>query len=358
MDVALDNIIFALQTHGGISVYWAELLRRASKDGAKWLDPAHALLNLSRASLHDIAIRGKNTIFPSQVDRYRPVDSNATIVHSSYYRIPKLTKTRLITTVYDFTYEKYRHGPALWLHHAQKMAAIKRSEVVLCISNSTAMDLIKFCGKDYSRKIEVTHLAVSPNFRRIPNAKDALVTKHSWLAETLQSKRLLLFVGSRINYKRFDLAVKSCANYADSHLVAIGGGAIMPTEKKFIQECDLENRISFIPLASSEELAQWYSISHALLYLSDYEGFGLPVLEASQCGCPVLAQINSSIPEVHGFHDILVTSPDPKGNLNEILKSLENEKIRGKAISSMSAHADTFTWDKCWELTSNIYRSI
>lgn len=354
----LDNIIFGLQAHGGISVYWAELLTRAARHGFLWSDPFQGSGNRIRESLTDVPFHHREESWPIRIERYRNIRSASSAVHSSYYRVPEQQKTSLITSVYDFTYEKYRRGPALWAHHLQKMRAIRRATKILCISESTARDVVKFGGNDLATRVVVTHLAASDIFKPISDASEQLQKKYSWLESILSRKRLLLFVGARTNYKRFDLAVRATEGYADGHLMVIGGGEASKWDAQLIQELQKQNRISFLPSVSASELPLWYNTAHALFYLSEYEGFGLPVLEAALCRCPVLVQNTSSIPEVYGDHSFMLPHGASAGAAIDVLRQWDNTQARAKLIDACSAHAAKFSWDRCWDQTLEAYKLV
>ena len=87
-----------------------------------------------------------------------------------------------------------------------------------------------------------------------------------------------------------------------------------------------------------------YSQAHAFVFPSLYEGFGLPILEAMQCGCPVIAYNTSSIPEVAGDAAILV---DPSSALRDkIALVLENTKVRDRLSRAGLAQARKFNWER------------
>lgn len=360
MTLLLDNIIFGLQSHGGISVYWSELLRRAAADGISWIDPYVDRSNASRRGLSEVPFAVYEKKQPIIIERFRAINESTTdtAVHSSYYRVPRHAKTKLITTVYDFTYERYRAGPAKWVHHWQKMRAIHRSTKILCISESTARDVIAFGGARLESKIQVTHLAASSEFIPIRTAAETLSERYSWLLPVLKDSRILMFVGARTEYKRFDLALETARRYPAAHLVVIGGGKTTELETEQCRTLASEQRITFIPTVSSEELPLWYNVASALLYLSDYEGFGLPILEASQCGCPVLAQNTSSVPEVYGATDFLLDTNPAVESIIERLKLLENEKTKNELVERCGQFAKRFSWDECYSRTRSIYASI
>lgn len=355
MDLQLDNIIFGLQGHGGISVYWAEILARSAKNGGAWIEPVNALTNVNRKALN-LKLRPAKAFLPAKLDRYARVPCEKGVLHSSYYRIPESNKTKLITSVYDFTYERYRRGPALWIHHAQKIRAIKRSESIICISQSTANDVLKYGGQGLADRIKVTYLGASDIFKQIENASVQLYEKYPWLLGVQSKRKLLLFVGSRTNYKRFDLAVRTTELSGDSHLVVIGGGEPSRIEDQLVSRLMKDERITFIPSVPFIELPLWYNAAHALFYLSDYEGFGLPVIEAALCRCPVIAQNTSSIPEVYGDHNFLLPTVPMGDDVVQRLNALENYTLRESLLTNCQTKAQQFSWENCWEETLEVYK--
>ena len=238
------------------------------------------------------------------------------------------------------------------------MRAIKRSQKILCISESTARDVIQFGGKDLAPKVLVTHLAAADMFKPIDDALEQLQKKYAWLSSIVHKKRLFLFVGARTSYKRFDLAVKATEGYADGHLMVIGGGDVSKLDAALMEKLVQQERVSLLPSVSVAELPLWYNAASALFYLSEYEGFGLPVLEAAQCRCPVLVQNTSSIPEVYGDHAFLLPQGTSVPAVIAVLKAVENTQVRSKLIDACVSHAEKFSWDRCWEETFEVYKSI
>jgi mannosyltransferase len=181
-----------------------------------------------------------------------------------------------------------------------------------------------------------------------------------------KERPFLLFVGSRRpnsrvshekSYKRFNLAVQALRTLNDFDLVVVGGEPWGAEDQDLVNRCNATNQVFVIGAVSEELLPLFYSSAHALLYLSDYEGFGLPVLEASQCCCPVIAQNKSSIPEVHGDPNFLLSLPDPD-LVAEKVRALENELVRRATIEKGLGHAAKFGWDKTWAQTNEIYREL
>ncbi len=119
----------------------------------------------------------------------------------------------------------------------------------------------------------------------------------------------VLFVGSRSGYKNFRSVVDALSSLHDLRLVCVGGGPLSPDEVRLLEKL-LPGRYNWSGYLSSEELNLEYNKSACQVYPSVYEGFGIPVLEAMQAGCPVVAVKSSSMPEVAGDAALLTENGD------------------------------------------------
>ncbi len=334
MDIIYDGIIYKLQSTGGVSVYFNEIISRT-----KLLKKTVLLCDSTSipSEFNDISVK-----FTSRfLERYRDVKCNIKgIFHSSYYRLPYNRKLKIITTVHDFTYEKYVSGPAKWVHTWQKNRAIKNSDIVICVSQNTANDLMQYCPID-SSKIRVVHNGVSSSYFSIPELQ-------------LSDSNNVIFVGARNGYKNFGYAVKSIAHMPHLNLHIVGGGILNKSEKKLLDKY-LPNRYQWLGRLSDQELNIAYNSAYALLYPSSYEGFGIPILEAMRAGCPVIAVNISSIPEVAGDAAILVDSPSIDSFV-EALKSIP--LLRNELILKGFNQVNKFSWERCFEETLSVYNEL
>lgn len=153
MEVIFDSIIYDLQTHGGVSVYFSEILKRAIQDPDLLNSEFLSFGNDSKITLKKLGINNIHEFNARILERYREVKARQgkiknKVFHSSYYRLPQDKGIPVVTTVHDFTYEKYISGPPKWVHSWQKYKAIKHSELLICVSNNTAKDLMEYCGVD------------------------------------------------------------------------------------------------------------------------------------------------------------------------------------------------------------------
>jgi mannosyltransferase len=307
VNVIFDNIIFSLQRTGGISVVWKELLSRARAD----------------KDLQCTELDYKQGMAPRFLERYRIPDFTAdvpSVFHSSYFRILPQKGVYNVTTVHDLTYHYYRKGLAKAVHLWEEERALRHSEAVICISENTKRDLLSFYPWVNEEKIHVVYNGVSDAFYPIPS---------------VQKKGYLLFLGnSTVDYKRYDVAQE----------VARLTGLELKTPT----------------CVSQSELNTLYNEALCLLYPSDYEGFGLPILEAQKAGCPVIAQRRSSIPEVMGDGGWMVNPDTPQRMARDMADIVMQSKSRPteSVIKTGLENAKRFSWDKTYEKTKQVYENI
>ncbi|WP_108743342.1 glycosyltransferase family 1 protein [Salinivibrio sp. MA351] len=333
--VVYDGIIESLQSGGGVSVVFNEIVSRMD-----------SYLYISYNIDSKIAKSEYNQVDKfTFLERYkrcrisRNVYKRTSIFHSTYYRVPSDRSIPTVTTVHDFTYENFVKGPANWVHCWQKYRAIKHSDIVICVSHNTARDLMHYCPIDPS-KIRVIHNGVSESYHVPPDLP----------AKTNE----VLFVGARAGYKNFELAVDALVKRPELSLSIVGGGPLSETEQQRLDAC-LTGRYTWLGRLSDEELNLAYNRAYALLYPSSYEGFGIPIIEAMRAGCPVVAVNASSIPEVAGNAAILTNYADAELFSNALLSV--SEKREALVIAGLE-QAKKFSWDKCFEETLQVYKEL
>jgi glycosyltransferase involved in cell wall biosynthesis len=117
----------------------------------------------------------------------------------------------------------------------------------------------------------------------------------------------------------------------------------------------LKRRVIFTGYVPDEDLAPLYTEALAFLYLSLYEGFGLPVLEAMQCGIPVVTSDNSSLPEVAGDAGILLDARDQDALCAAMLSLYGNAELRDELRCKSLRNAARFSWQQCAQATLRGY---
>jgi mannosyltransferase len=342
--IDLDCIIFGLQRFGGISSYWAKLVAHVSSVPelrCRLVLPRHVTYqDFDEFPIRRVTVSREH--LSARVSRYLRgrVSEGDGIFHTSYYRLPRGRVGRYVVSAYDFTYERYRTGLARAVHSTQKLASIRRADAVLCISESTRRDIIDFCPGIDTARLHVVHLAVD---------RKAFFPETGTLPMVGNS---VLFVGQRGGYKRFDLAVEAIRRSPDLCL-GIAGPQLSTVERGKLQR-ELGNRWVEHGSVSTHDLRRLYSSAFAFIFPSDYEGFGLPILEAMACGCPVIAAARSSLPEVGGSA-ALYAERQIAEDYASALDTLRTAERRVEAVYAGLQRVEAFSWAQTMDRTVTIY---
>lgn len=354
MKVFFDDIIFSLQHAGGISVVWQQLLRRAAEDTS--YNKAYLEYDSDNISRQELALPDEDEYhLPMRhLERYRVPACRPTekcIFHSSYFRVLPRKGVKNVTTIHDLTYHFYRSGLAKWIHIFQEWYCLHRSDRIVCISENTKRDLLHFYPHLSQDKIVIVPNAASEEFCRL---------EHPHNATPFANGEFLLYVGDRVaKYKNYALAVRVAA--AAGVPLVIVGAELSRSEKSELDEM-LPNRYLLVKNASVTELNHLYNLALAFIYPSDYEGFGIPPLEAQQAGCPVLCQRRSSLPEVLGDSGLMIEHADEEKMVAayvDILKRLQNGQIDRQAVIEKGyKNAARFSWNESYRKLLTIYREL
>ena len=224
---------------------------------------------------------------------------------STYYA-PAPQGVASVVVAYDFIAERYSAIGAQHVDAVQKRRAIAEADAVVAISQWTANDCAQFCHKPATVAYCATDLQ-----------RTAAAAVEQFKATYGIDRPYVLLVGRRGLYKNARALYQAWPlwnAHTSAMVVAIGGEAPTVDDLAFAQQYPW---LRIEPTDS--ELAAAYSGAQALVYPSLYEGFGLPVLEALACGCPVVCGNGGSLPEVAGDAAMIVNPLLPL----EITKGLE-----------------------------------
>jgi glycosyltransferase involved in cell wall biosynthesis len=363
MKILYDGQTYAQQTAGGINRYFANIIDRLPQDFHPTLTAPHRINKLHYPTHPNLQLREFRDFRPSRISQkirieyFRWIEHNKPfdIFHPTYYSL--LTQKPfaevhhpLIVTVWDMIHEIFASNlePEGYTIRA-KQAAIQAADAIICISESTKNDLLKYFPTVESKTV-VTHLA--SEFKR----------DWAYGNEATPDRPYFLYVGSRAKeYKNFETLLTAFSKAASINLdivVCVVGSPFSNEEQQYITELKMTDRIQHYGYASDTHLAKLYRCSVAFVYPSLYEGFGIPPLEAMACGTVVVAANSSSIPEVVSDAGILF-DPKAASDLADILLNLlDSPSERDRLIAKGFDRNQRFSWDKTAAQTIAVYRSL
>ena len=120
-------------------------------------------------------------------------------------------------------------------------------------------------------------------------------------------------------------------------------------------DSEIPQRYEKIGFVKNDELRGLYNRAFMLIYCSDYEGFGIPPVEAQACGCPVVCQAKSSLPEVIGDSAILF-DPEQEQRSMDAIRELLRPDFHADIVRRGLENVKRFSWDKCRNEVSDFYR--
>lgn len=351
MDLIYDNIIFDLQKSGGISVYWTELASRMlihDKHNVIFIETKRSVDNHHRSQFQipESRIVKVSDTFINRLLPISQLDDNKQIFHSSYYRNPLKKKNKcIITTIHDFIPEIKGRGIKRSIIARQKYESMKYADGIICVSRNTKDDLLKLYPEFNDKKIIVIYNGVSSDFFQLNNQN---------FEDKLTKSPYCLYIGKREKYKNFKFVVDFMEETTDLSLVIVGGGELNKQEKTDLEK-RLNNRYVYIDYVSNTDLNLLYNQAEFLFYPSDYEGFGIPILEAQRSGCPFIAQNTSSIRELVINKNLLLESLTID-NVNQIRQyiNLNRELIINEGIEN----SQQYTWENSFHKHIEFYEEL
>ena len=363
MKIVYDYRIFYLQKYGGISKYFTQIFERIKKScDAKIIAPIYLnnyiknnsdsnIIKLFFLKNHYKYTRSLCTFFNKSAFKYYIKVIKPDIIHLTYFdrEIDFNSNAKIVVTVYDLIHEIFENKYNFKYPKNFKKKYLERANHIICISNNTKRDLIKFYDID-EKKISVISLGYN-------ETKDFKKLDYEYL-----NFPYLLVVGDRKNYKNFDNFLRAYAKskkiFENINIVCFGGGPISNEENELLLELGIENKkIYFI---NGDDLELNYVYKKAKLYVcpSLYEGFGLTILESMNMGCPVACSNTSSLPEVGGNAVEYFDPYNVEDMSKKIEKLISSEKELNLQREKHINHLTKFSWDNTTKKTLEVYEKI
>lgn len=356
MKVIFDNKAYYIQKFGGVSVLFKELQERVMKDDSlqsQFIEYGEGgnsyqeslMIPKSKIIQKSPKYFGLKRLLPVKVNEVKPF-----IFHSTYFSYSSNPQAININTILDFIESRVGNGKGSKFRSAFQGYIIGKSDMNVCISYSTKKDLLSLYPKVREEKVRVIHLSASDTYRRL-NGKQVELP--------FSAKSYLIYVGARVKRKNYHL-LRNVIGYTNYNLV-IAGSKLSDEERTELEKYIPSSRYVSLGYTEDERLNELYNNAAALIYPSSYEGFGIPVLEAQQAACPIIALNASSIPEVISQKPEtcpLLMEKDTEEELLSKIRLLSNKELITKVIAEGVDNSKRFSWDKMYSEYRSLYTEL
>jgi glycosyltransferase involved in cell wall biosynthesis len=283
----------------------------------------------------------------------------APLFHGTNYEVPLWGGAARVVTVHDLS---------LFLHpETHEERRVRRARVRQPLM-ARAADAVITPTESVRREV-CEHLKVSPSkvFAVAEAARECFAPMEFEETEDVRRRlgvgpEFLLAVGTveprknlRVALRAFEEVLRAQPDRELQLVVAGGRGWMEGPLLEAVEKSRARGRVVFTDYVSDEELRALYSSCRAFLYLSLYEGFGLPPLEAMSCGAPVVAGRASAIAEVTGGAARLVSPNCPEEAAAAVLELLEVEGARRSLVDAGLRRASHFSWARAARETLAVY---
>jgi glycosyltransferase involved in cell wall biosynthesis len=274
----------------------------------------------------------------------KPFDLLIPTYYNPYF-LEIFQKKPFVLTVYDMIHELYPHcfkkedKTSEW-----KQTLIPKATKIIAISESTKSDLIRFYPTVNPDDIHVVYLSYSAmnSQVKVPNLP----------------KKYVLFIGNREHYKNFKFFAESMKSlldkYSDLTVLCAGGATFNEEEITLFKALGHENK--FIQYNFKDnELAHIYQKAECFVFPSEYEGFGIPVLEAMANSCPCILARHSSFPEVAGEAGIYFELNNGIDLSDKIELTINDHQFRQGMVEKGLENLKRFSWEKTARACVEVY---
>ena len=381
MRVLVDHIVFQQQKIGGVTKALTEMLSHLPSDVVPIFAMKESDNLYIRESFSDIIDKPKLTFdnflggkpFRGRKRLYETLSGGGLIpsmesVNKKYCRrlMSKGDYDVFQPTHYNSHFLRYNRKPFVFIVHdlvpemfpeyfpadfsdiIQREILVTKADRIVAISENTKKDILARWRVPEDR-VEVIYWG-APDVSGIEFKK---VVPYEYI----------LYVGGRTRYKGFDFFVRQAAGFLRSRKdlrVVCTGSDFTPTELSVLEELGIRNQFVAMTV-STEILFSLYHFALCFVFPSEYEGFGLPTLEAMACGCPVILSDASCFPEIGGDAALYMKRYASGGsNLGELLDYVAGLDVdhRERLISACTARAAEFSWDECGRKYAEVYKSL
>jgi glycosyltransferase involved in cell wall biosynthesis len=317
-------------------------------------------------SYPDVTVRTPNipilkSLWRSRFVVNRLVKDKIDLYHGLSHEIPvaiQNTPIKTVVTIHDLIFLRYPqyYKPAdRKIYEIKFRNACKNANKIIAISEQTKRDIIHYFGTD-NAKIEVVYQSCDPSFAQkyTPEHLNAIRSKYHL------PEKFLLNVGTIEDRKNLMLIVKALSEIPEEIKLVVIGKETPYAEKvkKYLSEHQLENRVLFLEDIPFSDLPAIYQLAKIFIYPSEFEGFGIPILEALNAGVPVIAATGSCLEEAGGSSSLYVAPTDHKALAIAVNNILQDSNLSNNMVVSGKLHAAQFKENAHAENLMRIYKNV
>jgi glycosyltransferase involved in cell wall biosynthesis len=261
-----------------------------------------------------------------------------------------------LVTFYDLIAEIYPHWSTDEIRRAMRINS-KRAKHFIVPSNATKQDLVRIY-KIPPDQITVIHLGIDFEFFR-PLASETLAQLRRGYG---LPERFVLATGAHADRKNIEFLLEAYPHWRriDPKLGLVLTGHKSPYRDSLERLVASKNlpSVSFVGEVPPQDLAGLYNSAAVFCYPSVYEGFGMPIVEAMACGCPVAAARTSGIPEAAGPAGVLFSLDQPQELIEGVAKILSSPDHRAQLVARGHEWVKQFTWESNARQTLALYQNL
>mgnify|MGYP001661197626 FL=1 len=260
------------------------------------------------------------------------------------YCLESLGNKPMVTTYHDSNLSTIDPHPEIV---ERQRISLERANAIVCVSNNTKTDMLNLFHLDAQKVKVIYHGITRPDLNVIP-------------AQRVINEDYILYVGRRSAYKNFRNFI---VVFSELHLkysrIKVVCTSNEFSKEEILQFKDLGIEDSMIHIAADETtMLRLYRDALFFAFPSFYEGFGMPILEAWSCGCPVVLSDASCFPEIAGNGGLFFNPKSREEMLHQFNALLFDSCLREKLVSNGYERLKQFSWEKCAEEHMQLYRTL
>ena len=283
------------------------------------------------------------------------------LVHSMLNVLPlwQVGRAARVITIHDLAFLLFsdKHSPAQRKYlEISTRAAAQRADRIIAVSENTRQDILRLLNVSPNKVVTVAEAAGS-EFTPLPPAEVA-----SFRAQRGLPHRFFFYLGTLEPRKNIPELLRGYALMrqqepaAPALIIAGPKGWLHDEIFTLLRELQLAPFVSFPGFVPRDELALWFNAALCFIYLSEYEGFGLPPLQAMACGIPPIINNASSLPEIVGDTGILVNAHDAQDVASALRLMACDESKRLELGQKALDRSRMFSWQRAARETLKVYR--